>query len=76
MAQPQAPRLALPFFKADVSGGGPGLITLEACPGKEADAEAFLKSAQALAQDEKAGLKWYAVELGAGEVRHLRYLCK
>jgi hypothetical protein len=38
------------------------LVMLEARSGKEADAEAFLKSAQPLAQDEK--------------VRHLRYLCK
>ena len=29
------------------------LVTLEARPGKEADVEAFLKSAQPLAQDER-----------------------
>ena len=52
------------------------LVKLEARPGKEADAEAFLKSAQPLALDEKATLKWYAIKLGAGEVRHLRHLCK
>jgi quinol monooxygenase YgiN len=40
------------------------LVTLEARPGKEADAEAFLKSAQPLAADEKGTLKWYAVKLG------------
>jgi quinol monooxygenase YgiN len=40
------------------------LVTLEARPGKEADAEAFLKSAQPLAVDEKGTLKWYAVKLG------------
>jgi quinol monooxygenase YgiN len=40
------------------------LVTLEARPGKEADAEAFLKSAQPLALDEKGTLKWYAVKLG------------
>jgi hypothetical protein len=34
------------------------LVTLEARPGKEADAEAFLKSAQPLALDEKGTLKW------------------
>ena len=33
-------------------------VTLEARPGKEAAAEAFLKSAQPLAVDEKATLKW------------------
>jgi hypothetical protein len=33
------------------------LVTLEARSGKEADAEAFLKSAQPLALDEKATLK-------------------
>src|ERR1700676_525433 len=40
------------------------LVTLEARPGKEADAEAFLKSAQTLALDEKGTLKWYAIKLG------------
>ena len=42
------------------------LVKLEARPGKEADAEAFLKSAQPLALDEKATLKWYAFKLGPG----------
>ena len=42
------------------------LVTLEARPGKEADAEAFLKSAQPLALDEKGTVKWYALKLGAG----------
>src|SRR5450631_3430354 len=40
------------------------LVTLEARAGKEADAEAFLKSAQPLALDEKGTLKWYAFKLG------------
>jgi quinol monooxygenase YgiN len=40
------------------------LVTLEARAGKEADAEAFLKSAQPLARDEKGTLKWYAIKLG------------
>ena len=40
------------------------LVTLDARPGKEADTEAFLKSAQPLARDEKGTLKWYAVKLG------------
>jgi quinol monooxygenase YgiN len=43
------------------------LVTLEARPGKEADAEAFLKSAQPLALDEQGTLKWYALKLGAGK---------
>ena len=43
------------------------LVTLEARPGKEADAEAFLKSAQPLALNEKGTLKWYAVKLGPGK---------
>jgi hypothetical protein len=43
------------------------LVILEARAGKEADAEAFLKSAQPLAQDEKATLKWYAIKLGPGK---------
>src|SRR5947209_2389311 len=40
------------------------LVTLEAHAGKEAEAEAFLKSAQPLARDEKGTLKWYAIKLG------------
>jgi quinol monooxygenase YgiN len=43
------------------------LVTLEARSGKEADAEAFLKSAQPLAQNEKETLKWYAIKLGPGK---------
>jgi quinol monooxygenase YgiN len=43
------------------------LVTLEARSGKEADAEAFLKSAQPLAQNEKGTLKWYAIKLGPGK---------
>jgi len=43
------------------------LVKLEAREGKEADAEAFLKSAQPLALDEKGTLKWYAIKLGSGK---------
>ena len=43
------------------------LVTLEARAGKEADAEAFLKSAQALALNERGTLKWYAIKIGAGK---------
>ena len=43
------------------------LVTLEARRGKEADAEAFLKSARPLAQDEKGTMKWYAIKLGPGK---------
>ena len=43
------------------------LVTLEARVGKEADAEAFLKSAQPLALHEKGTLKWYAIKLGPGK---------
>jgi hypothetical protein len=42
------------------------LVTLEARPGKEADAEALLKSAQPLALNEQATLKWYAIKIGPG----------
>jgi quinol monooxygenase YgiN len=42
------------------------LVTLAARPGKEADAEAFLKSAQPLALNENGTLKWYAIKLGQG----------
>ena len=40
------------------------LVTLEAHPGKEADAAAFLKSAQPLALNENGTLKWYGIKLG------------
>ena len=43
------------------------LVMLEARAGKEADAEAFLKSAQPLALDETGTLKWYALKLGPGK---------
>ena len=43
------------------------LVTLEARQGKEAEAEAFLKSSQPLALDEKGTLKWYAIKLGPGK---------
>ena len=43
------------------------LVTLEARQGKEADAEAFLKSAQSLALDEQGTVKWYAIKLGPGK---------
>jgi len=43
------------------------LVTLEARAGKEADVEAFLKSAQPLALDEKGTLKWYAIKVGTGK---------
>jgi quinol monooxygenase YgiN len=43
------------------------LVTLEVRPGKEADAEAFLKSAQPLALNESRTLKWYAIKLGPGK---------
>ena len=43
------------------------LFTLEARAGKEAEAEAFLKSAQPLALNEKATLRWYAINLGSGK---------
>jgi len=43
------------------------LVTLEARAGKEADAEAFLRSAQPLALKEKGTLKWYAIKIGPGK---------
>jgi quinol monooxygenase YgiN len=43
------------------------LVTLDARPGKEAAAEAFLKSGQPLALKEKATLKWYAIKIGPGK---------
>jgi len=43
------------------------LVKLEAHAGKEAEAEAFLKSAQRLALNEKGTLKWYAIKIGLGK---------
>jgi quinol monooxygenase YgiN len=43
------------------------LVMLEARAGKEADVEAFLKSAQPLALNEKGTMKWYAIKLGSGK---------
>jgi quinol monooxygenase YgiN len=44
------------------------LVTLVARAGKEAEAEAFLKSAQPLVLNEKKTLKWYAFKLGPGKL--------
>ena len=43
------------------------LVTFEARAGQEADAEAFLKSAQPLALNEQGTLKWYAFKIGPGK---------
>ena len=43
------------------------LVRLEARPGKEADVEAFLNSAQPLAVNESRTLKWYAIKMGPGK---------
>ena len=43
------------------------LVRLEARSGKEADAEAFLKSAQPHAQGEQGTVKWYAIKPGPGK---------
>jgi quinol monooxygenase YgiN len=43
------------------------LVMLEARPGKETDAEAFLKSALPLALNENGTLKWYAIKAGPGK---------
>ena len=40
---------------------------LEAKPGKEKELEAFLKSAQPLAEREAGTLTWYAIKLGPGK---------
>jgi quinol monooxygenase YgiN len=40
------------------------LVMLEARAGKEGAAEAFLRSAQPIAVNEKGTLKWYAIKLG------------
>jgi quinol monooxygenase YgiN len=43
------------------------LVTLEARAGKEAYAEAFLKSTQPFALNEKGTLKWYAFKIGSAK---------
>jgi quinol monooxygenase YgiN len=43
------------------------LVTLKARQGREAEAEAFLKSAEPIARDEKGTLKWYAIKLAPGQ---------
>jgi quinol monooxygenase YgiN len=40
---------------------------LEAKPGKEKEVEAFLKSAQPLAEKEPGTLSWYAIKMGPGK---------
>jgi quinol monooxygenase YgiN len=40
---------------------------LEAKPGKEKEVEAFLKSAQPLAEREAGTLSWYAIKMGPGK---------
>ena len=40
---------------------------LEAKPGKEKDVEAFLKSAQPLAEREPGTVTWYAIKMGPGK---------
>jgi quinol monooxygenase YgiN len=40
--------------------------TVQAKPGKEAQVEAFLKSAQSLAEAEPGTVSWYALNLGGG----------
>ena len=39
------------------------LVTMDAKPGKEADAEAFLQSAVPLVNDERATVAWFAIRL-------------
>src|SRR5882724_3326987 len=41
-------------------------VQLKAKPGKEAEAEKFLKSAQPLAEGEVQTITWYAVKMGPG----------
>ena len=40
---------------------------LEAKPGKEKELEAFLKSAQPLAERERGTMSWYAIKMGPGK---------
>jgi quinol monooxygenase YgiN len=42
-------------------------VPLQAKPGKEDEVEAFLKSGQALVEDEPGTIAWFAVKMGAGQ---------
>jgi quinol monooxygenase YgiN len=42
-------------------------VQLEAKPGKEKEVEAFLKSAQPLAECEPGTITWYAIKMGPGK---------
>jgi quinol monooxygenase YgiN len=42
-------------------------VQLEAKPGKEKEVEAFLKSAQPLAEREPGTITWYAIKMGPGK---------
>ncbi len=42
-------------------------VQLEARPGKEKEVEAFLKSAQPLAERESGTITWYAIKMGPGK---------
>jgi quinol monooxygenase YgiN len=41
-------------------------VPLQAKPGKEAEVEAFLKSGQALVEEEPGTTAWFAVQMGPG----------
>ena len=43
------------------------LAILQSKPGKEAEVEAFLKSALPLAVQEQGTVRWYALKLGSGK---------
>ena len=42
-------------------------VPLRAKPGKEAEVEAFLRSGQALVEEEPGTIAWFAVQMGPGE---------
>ena len=42
-------------------------VPLQAKPGREAEVEAFLKSGQALVEDEPGTTAWFAVQMGPGQ---------
>ncbi len=43
------------------------LATLQAKPGKEAEVEQFLASAQALVEEEPGTVSWYAIRMGTSK---------
>ena len=49
-------------------------VQLEAKPGKEQEVVNFLSSARSMVRDEPETTAWFAIRMGAEDVRHIRRL--